>query len=170
MDLGIKREINEIMGCLLDMNGFNTFTNLKILPFGSYDVVIGMDWLDAHNVVLFCLKNNFTCLDEEGNQRIVKGNPRTISIRQSTSLQLKICFRKACQLYENHVKYPTKYKGIILMEFPISTEFIDVFEEVLRFLPRRHIDFSTDLVPRASMVSKNPHQMSILGLKEFKCN
>jgi hypothetical protein len=47
-----KRKINEIFkGCLLDMNDVSTIANL-IIPLGSYDVLIGMDWLDVHHVVL----------------------------------------------------------------------------------------------------------------------
>jgi hypothetical protein len=64
-----KRKINELVkGCPLDMNGVNTFVNLNIIPLGSYDVLIGMDWLDAHHVVLDCHNKTFTCLDEEGKQ------------------------------------------------------------------------------------------------------
>ena len=28
------------------MNGMKTFVDLNIIPLGSYDVLIGMDWLD----------------------------------------------------------------------------------------------------------------------------
>jgi hypothetical protein len=32
----------------LDVNGLLTWVNLNILPVGSYDVLIGMDWLKSH--------------------------------------------------------------------------------------------------------------------------
>ena len=53
-------------------------------PF--YDILIGMDWLDKHNVVLDCHNETFTCLNEEGKQSLVKGIPRPISIREISAL------------------------------------------------------------------------------------
>jgi hypothetical protein len=66
------------------MNGVSTVVDLNIMPLGSYGVLIGMDWLDAHHAVLDCHDKTFTCLDE-GKQRIVKGIPRPISIREISS-------------------------------------------------------------------------------------
>jgi hypothetical protein len=48
----------------LDMNGISTIANLNITPLGSYDVLIGMDWLDVHHVVLYFHNKTFTFLDE----------------------------------------------------------------------------------------------------------
>jgi hypothetical protein len=42
---------------------------------GSYDCLIGMDWLHQHHVVLDCYNKALTCLDEEGNLRTVQGIP-----------------------------------------------------------------------------------------------
>jgi hypothetical protein len=64
---GTKRRINEtVRGCPIDLNGVNTNVDLNIIPLGSYDILIGMDWLDKHHVVLDCHNKTFTCLDEEG--------------------------------------------------------------------------------------------------------
>ena len=46
------------------MNGMNTFAYLNIIPLNSYDVLIGMDWLDAHNAILDCYNKTFACIDE----------------------------------------------------------------------------------------------------------
>jgi hypothetical protein len=50
-----KRKINEMVkSCIMDMNGLNTMANSNILPLGSYDFLIGMDWLDQHHAILDC--------------------------------------------------------------------------------------------------------------------
>jgi hypothetical protein len=42
-----KRKINEMVKtCPMNMNGLNTRENLNIIPLGSYDFLIGMDWLE----------------------------------------------------------------------------------------------------------------------------
>ena len=63
------------------MNGLHTNVDLYIKPCGSYDLIFGMDQMDVHHVMLDFHKNTLTCLDEEGNNKIVKGNLRPISIR-----------------------------------------------------------------------------------------
>jgi hypothetical protein len=92
---GTKRRIHEMVrSCSRSLNGVNTSTDLNIIPLGSYDILIGMDWLDKHHDVLDFHKNSFTCLDGNGKQITVKGVPRPISIREISTLQLKRCFRK----------------------------------------------------------------------------
>ena len=50
------------------MNGLRTFTDINIIPLGSYDVLTGMDWLDAHHVLLDFHNKSFTSIDGEGQQ------------------------------------------------------------------------------------------------------
>jgi hypothetical protein len=60
-----KRKISEVVKvCPMEMNGLHTKPDLKIIPLGSYDCLIGMDWLDKHHVVLDCYNKTFTCLKE----------------------------------------------------------------------------------------------------------
>jgi hypothetical protein len=42
-----KRKNNEMgKACPMDMNGLSTREDLNITPLGSYDCLIGMDWLE----------------------------------------------------------------------------------------------------------------------------
>ena len=65
----------------MDMRGLSTFANINIFPLGSYDIIIGMDWLEAHRVKLDDYNKTFECMDEEGNPVVVKGIPKVISVR-----------------------------------------------------------------------------------------
>ena len=41
-----KRKVTKIVRqCPLEMNGVNTLAYLNFIPLGSYDVLIGIDWL-----------------------------------------------------------------------------------------------------------------------------
>ena len=78
---GAKRKFNEMVkSCLMDMNEMSTKADLNILLLGSYDSVIGMDWLDQHHDVLNCHNKAFTFLNEEGNPITVQGIPRAVTI------------------------------------------------------------------------------------------
>jgi len=59
------------------MKDFKTQVSLNVLPLGSYDILISMDWLEKHHVVLNCFDKTFTCLNENGDTVMVKGVSRT---------------------------------------------------------------------------------------------
>jgi predicted aspartyl protease len=46
---GTKRRIHDMVrSCSISLNGVNTSVDMNIIPLGSYDILIGMDWLDKH--------------------------------------------------------------------------------------------------------------------------
>jgi hypothetical protein len=49
----------------MDMNGLITRIDLNIIPLGSYDFLIGMDWLENHHAILVCYNKEFTCVDDD---------------------------------------------------------------------------------------------------------
>jgi hypothetical protein len=75
-----------VKACPMEMNGLYTKDYLNSIPLGSYDFLIGMDWLDENHVVLDCYNKAFTCLNEEGNLRLVQGIPRVVIIREISTL------------------------------------------------------------------------------------
>jgi hypothetical protein len=78
-----KRKINELVKDFpIRMNGVITKENFNIIPLGSHDFLICMDWFNKHCVILGCYNKAFMCLDEEGNSRTMQGIPRTLSIRE----------------------------------------------------------------------------------------
>ena len=67
---GTKRKVSESLEKFpLDKDGVLTCENMNIFPLGSYDILIGMDRLEACKVKLDCYNKTFECMDEEGNQR-----------------------------------------------------------------------------------------------------
>ena len=57
---------------MLSTEEMHTSVNLNILPLGSYDILIGIDWLESHNVVINCLHKSFDCVDAEGNYHTIR--------------------------------------------------------------------------------------------------
>ena len=85
------------------MSRFKTQVKLNVLLLGSYDVLIGMDCLERHQVVLNCFEKTFTCLNDKGERIIVKGIPRKASVRQISALQMKKVVRKGCNVFAIHI-------------------------------------------------------------------
>ena len=64
--IGTKRKVvSYVENCDIFMSQFKTQVKLNVLPLGSYDVLIGMDWLEKNRVVLNCFEKIFTCLKEK---------------------------------------------------------------------------------------------------------
>ena len=84
---GTKRKVSEVVEKFpLVMNGLVTYVDMNILPLGSYDVLIRMDWLESHRVNIDCYNKTFECMDQEGNPRVVRGIPKVISVRQISTM------------------------------------------------------------------------------------
>jgi hypothetical protein len=164
-----KREVNEMVeSCLMGMNGPNNREYLNIFPLGSYDCLIGMDLLDQHHTILDFHNKAFTCLDEEGNLRRVQGIPREVTIREISSLKVKKCYRKGCQIFAVNMEQTPRDKVQNLEDHVVLEEFEDVFKEVPGLPPKRDIDFSINLMFVEAPVSKTPYRMSTPELKELQ--
>ena len=147
-----------------------TRVNLNVLSLGSYDMIIGMDWLAKHKVILNCFDKTFTYVVEDRIVRKVEGVIKHISLRQISAMQLKKCMRKGCKLYAVRVVDLLLNVGQTQVKYhTLLSKFRDVFpEEILGLPPQREIDFSIEIVPGSAPVSKIPYRMSIPELTELK--
>jgi len=48
-----------------------TSTHLNVLPLGSYNILLGMDWLYLHKTNVDCYEKAIKCLDDDGEKRIL---------------------------------------------------------------------------------------------------
>jgi hypothetical protein len=146
-----KRKINELVkDCPIDMNGLGTKVDVNIVPLGSYDYLIGMDWLEKHHDVLECYNKTIISLNEGGKQGKIQGIPRDVVVREILTMQLKKSFRKGCQFFATHMEEAARDKVVSIEDHVVLRYFEDIFGEILGFPPKRYIDFSIDLVPRAT--------------------
>jgi hypothetical protein len=71
--MGTKRKVTYfIYDCELCRNGQSTKLNMNILPLGSYDIIIGTDWLEKHKVILNFYEKSFLYKDENNTVRKYK--------------------------------------------------------------------------------------------------
>ena len=62
--------------------------------------MIGMDWLEPHDVILNCKTKLLSLIDDVGQRRVIVGRNQRVSLRFISSLQLQKRMRKGCKLYE----------------------------------------------------------------------
>ena len=86
----MEKEIIEVIRkCPIVINRLVTCANLNVPALGSYDILIGMDWIGAHRANIDCYNKTFEFLDEKRNMRVLKGILKVISIRHISAMQLK---------------------------------------------------------------------------------
>jgi hypothetical protein len=44
----------KVKGCIIDLGEFVASVDLFFIILGSYDIVIGMDWLESQDAILNC--------------------------------------------------------------------------------------------------------------------
>eukprot|EP00253_Pinus_taeda_P003721 PITA_03721 len=79
--------------------------DLNVLPLGSYDILIGMDWMEKHwSLVNFKTKTIYY-KDDLGQKQELQGIKHLVQIRPITASQLAKCLRKKFQIYAIQVGY-----------------------------------------------------------------
>jgi hypothetical protein len=100
MASGAKQKVGgKVTGCALNLGDFVTRVNLYVTILGSYDIVIGMDWLESHEAILNCKTKQLSLIDYEEQRCVIVVQNQGVSIRIITSLQLWKSMRKGCNLY-----------------------------------------------------------------------
>ena len=67
MASGAKQKVGgKVTGCALNLGEFVTSVNLYVTILGSYDAVIGMDWLESHEAIFNCKTKRLSLVDDEG--------------------------------------------------------------------------------------------------------
>ncbi|GJU62706.1 putative reverse transcriptase domain-containing protein [Tanacetum coccineum] len=144
--------LNTILrGCTLNL--LNDPLNINLMPveLGSFDAIIGMDWLARYQAIIVCPKKILRI--PWGNETlIVRGDGR-------------------CPTFLAHVttkKAEDKSEEKQLEDVPIVRDFPDVFPEDLSGLPpTRQVEFQIDLVPGAAPVARAPYRLAPSEMKEL---
>jgi hypothetical protein len=165
-----KIKVAEVIpACQFTMGEFLTQPTLNILPLGSYDMLICMDWLATYKARLDCYHKTLECVSEEGRRITLRRIQKPVSVRRISALQMRKYCRKGCPLYAIQVLESVEDDKPSLEDHPTLREYRDVFsEEVPGLPPRRDIDFSIELAPGAMPVSRTPYRMSTPELVELK--
>nr|GEV50442.1 putative reverse transcriptase domain-containing protein [Tanacetum cinerariifolium] len=150
----------------------NAGTNLDfnvITELGSFDVIIGMDWLAKYRAVIVCdeklvripFKNKTLIVYGDGSNQ---GNKTRLNIISCTKTQKYIL--KRCHVFLEHVttkKTEDKLEGKRLEDVPIVRDFPDIFPEDLPVLSPTRQELSEKGFIRPS---SSPWQASVLFVKK----
>jgi hypothetical protein len=135
---------------------------------GSYDILVGMEWLESHEATLNYNTKQLISVNDEGQRHVIIGQNQGVSQRFISSLHLRKRMRKGCKLY---VILVLNEKGLAegLKHLLVVREFVDIFTEELPGMPlERELEFTIDLKSGTEPIVRMPYQMSTLELQELK--
>ena len=169
----IERVDTVIRGCTLNL--LNHPFNIDLMPveLGSFDVIVGMDWLSKYHASIIC-DEKIVRLPYGDKVLIVEGDIR--DGRNASRLNIISCTKpqkyieKGCHLFLAQVteKEGKESEEKCLEDVPIVRDFPEVFPEDLPGLPpTRQIEFRIDLVPGAAPVARAPYRLAPTELQEL---
>ncbi|GJY61489.1 putative reverse transcriptase domain-containing protein [Tanacetum coccineum] len=163
-----------IRGCTLNFLDHPFNIDLMPVELGSFDVIIGMDWLRRCHAVIVCDEKlvQVPC----GNETLTFCGNKSSNGRESR-LTLISCSKaqeymaKGCQVFLAQIsakKEENKSKGKQIKDVPIVQDFPEVFPEDLPGLPpARPVEFQIDLIPGAAPVARAPYRLAPSEMKEL---
>nr|GFB61977.1 putative reverse transcriptase domain-containing protein [Tanacetum cinerariifolium] len=167
--------LNTILrGCTLNL--LNHPFNIDLMPveLGSFDAIIGMDWLAKYQAIIMCAEkivripwgNKTLIIHGDGSNR---GNTTRLSIISCTKTEKYV--KKGFPIFLAHIttkEVEDKSEKERLEDVPIVRDFPKVFPEDLPGLPPiRPVEFQIDLVPRAAPVAQAPYRLAPFEMKEL---
>ncbi|GJS76716.1 putative reverse transcriptase domain-containing protein [Tanacetum coccineum] len=167
--------LNTILkGCTLNFLNHQFNINLMPVELGSFDAIIGMDWLAKYQAVIVCAekivripwRNKTLIIHGDGS---TQGNVTRLNIISCTKTQKYM--EKGFPIFLAHVtakEVEDKSEKKRLEDVPIVQDFPEVFPEDLPGLPpTRQVEFQIDLVPGAAPVARAPYRLAPSEMKEL---
>ncbi|GJT39648.1 putative reverse transcriptase domain-containing protein [Tanacetum coccineum] len=166
-------ETNVVLrGCTLGLLGHPFDIDLMPVELGSFDVIIGMDWLVKYHALIVC-DEKVVRIPYGDEVLIIRGddygNGSKLNIISCTRTQKYI--QKGCQVYLAQVtskKAEDKSEEKRLEDVPIIREFLEVFPDDLPGLPpARQVEFQINLVPGAAPVARTLYRLAPAEMQEL---
>ncbi|GJT87366.1 putative reverse transcriptase domain-containing protein [Tanacetum coccineum] len=159
-----------IRGCTLNFMNHPFNIDLMHVPLGSFNVIIGMDWLTKyHGVIIYDEK--IIRVPFGGEMLIFQGNGN--NQREESRLNIISCTKaqeylsKGCDVFLAHVtlkEAKDKSEGKRLEDVPIVKDFP---KDLPGIPPARQVEFQIDLVPGAAPVARALYRLAPSEMKEL---
>ncbi|GKD27748.1 putative reverse transcriptase domain-containing protein [Tanacetum coccineum] len=141
-------EIDKVIkGCKLEIKG-HVF-DIDLIPFGhgSFDMIIGMDWLSNYKAEIICYEKVVRIpLPDDKVLRVVRERPEE---KERLLMSAKASDKKQ-------------------EEINVVRDFPEVFlDDLFGLLPIQEIEFRIELIPRATPVAKSPYRLAPSEMEEL---
>ncbi|GJR62315.1 putative reverse transcriptase domain-containing protein [Tanacetum coccineum] len=137
---------NVLIGCTLNLLNRSFPIDLMVIELGSFDIIIGMDWLSRYDAAILCGEKKVR-IPLEGKTLVIEGDRNNSRLKIVSCIKAQKYIEKGCELFLAQVtEQESKEKR--LEDVPVIRDFPEVFPDELPGLPPpRQVEFRIDLIP-----------------------
>nr|GEU51391.1 putative reverse transcriptase domain-containing protein [Tanacetum cinerariifolium] len=137
-----------------------------LIKLGSFNIVIGMDWLSKYQAKIICDKK-VVHIPIDGETLIIRGDRSQTRLSLISCIKTKRYISWGCQVFVAQV-IEKKSAEKRLEEIPVVREFLKVFPEDLPGLPLiRQVEFQIDLILGVAPVARAPYILASSEMQEL---
>ncbi|GKD70024.1 putative reverse transcriptase domain-containing protein [Tanacetum coccineum] len=136
------------------------------IKLGSFNIVIGMDWLFKYHAKILC-DEKVVHIPINGETLIIQGDQSKTRLSLISCIKTKRYISRGCQVFIAQVM-EKKSDEKRLEDIPVVREFLEVFLEYLPGLPPvLQVEFQIDLVPGAAPIARAPYRLAPSKMQEL---
>nr|GEX47604.1 retrovirus-related Pol polyprotein from transposon TNT 1-94 [Tanacetum cinerariifolium] len=137
-----------------------------VTELGSFNVIIGMDWLSKNDAAILCGEKNVR-IPLKNKALIIEGDRNQSRLKIISCIKARKYIENGCELFLDQVTR-TVSKEKRVEDVPVIRDFLEVLPEDLPGLsPPRQVEFCIDLIPGATPVARVPYRLAPSELKEL---
>nr|GEV27357.1 putative reverse transcriptase domain-containing protein [Tanacetum cinerariifolium] len=153
-----------LRGCTLNLLDHLFDIDLMPIELGTFDVIVGMDWLVECDALIVCVKKEVH-VPYRNKTLVVKSDSRVSRLKVISYIKARKYIERGSQLFMAQVteKEPPKKQ---LQDVPVICNFPEVFPDDLPGLPPpRQVEFKIKLILGAAPVARTPYHLAPSELK-----
>ncbi|GJW06024.1 reverse transcriptase domain-containing protein [Tanacetum coccineum] len=155
-----------IQCCTLILLNQSFEIDLMLIKLGSFDDVIGMDWLSKYHARIIC-DEKVVYFPIDGETLFIRGDRSKTRLNLISCIKTKKYISRGCQIFIAQVM-EKKSAERRLEDIPVVREFPKVFPEDLPGLPLVfQVEFQIDLMPGAAPVARAPYRLAHSEMQEL---
>ncbi|GJW58703.1 putative reverse transcriptase domain-containing protein [Tanacetum coccineum] len=138
-----------LRGCTLNLQNHLFKIDLLPIELGSFDVIVGMDWMAEHRAEVVCYEKYIRV--PYGNDMLIIQGERS-GVKNESRLE-----GEKTEILERRIE-----------DVPVVRDFLEVFpEDLLGLPPIYQVEFHIELIPRAAPVACAPYHLAPAEMKEL---
>nr|GEW20922.1 hypothetical protein [Tanacetum cinerariifolium] len=155
-----------LRGCTLNL--LNHLFDIDLMPIelGTFDVIVGMDWLVERNALIVCGRKE-VYVPCRNKTLVVKSDSGASRLKVISCIKVRKYIERGSHLFIAQVmeKEPVKKQ---LLDVPVICNFPKVFlDDLPGLLPPRQVEFKIELIPGTAPVARAPYRLAPSELKEL---
>nr|GEX54407.1 putative reverse transcriptase domain-containing protein [Tanacetum cinerariifolium] len=155
-----------LRGCTLNLIDHLFDIDLMPIELGTFDVIVGMDWLVERDALIVCCKKEVH-VPYKNKTLVVKSDNSVSRLKVISSIKARKYIERGSQLFIAQVTEKELAKKQ-LQDVPMICNLPEVFLDDLTGLPPpRQVEFKIELIPGDAPVARAPYRLTPSELKEL---